>query len=228
MSLTEMKKEYANLQAQIGELNMQMQKKSKDLMKAVLADFFEKYDSIVKNIYWTQYTPFFNDGESCEFSVHDVWITFRKQNDSDEAEDYSDEGSTVYGEDDIKELKARIAKWEEFNRDPKAAANRYREYHIKQYNNDPFGRKSWDRNKTTEQKIAEWKPDHISLETLQAELALAEKIVADYPDLKKDYDEVANMIELDLDVDLMKAMFGDHVKVICTKNGIETEEYEHD
>jgi hypothetical protein len=31
-----------------------------------------------------------------------------------------------------------------------------------------------------------------------------------------------------LDENLMRAMFGDHAKVVVSKDGIEVEEYEHD
>lgn len=34
----------------------------------ILAPLFEKTDKII-SIGWTQYTPYFNDGDSCEFSV---------------------------------------------------------------------------------------------------------------------------------------------------------------
>ena len=34
---------------------------------ALLAPLFEKYPG-VKNVRWTQYTPYFADGDPCEFS----------------------------------------------------------------------------------------------------------------------------------------------------------------
>lgn len=230
MSLTEMRKEYQTLQQKINALNEEMKEKSKILMKQEFAEFFEKYDGIVHSLFWNQYTPYFNDGESCEFSVHDVWMTL--QSDADD-EDYEDdgEGSTVYGNDDIADLKKRIAAWESFNADPAAAAKAYQSDYIKRYNRDPFAadtyRSYYGNTQTPEQKMAAWKPDYVSLESLRRQLADAENIVTNYPDLKKDYHAVAAMVS-GIDENLMEAMFGDHVKVTVTKDGIETEDYEHD
>lgn len=227
MALTEMREEYKTLQQKINELNEQMRTKAKELMKEEFREFFEKYDGVVHNLFWTQYTPYFNDGEACEFGVHDVWITLKSDAEDDDYED-DGEGSTVYSQDDIKDLKEKIAVWEDFNKDPIAAAKKYQSERIKKYNRDPFAGvyDIWNR-KTPEQKMAEWKPDYVSLETRRRQLADAENIVANYPDLKEDYKRVAQMVS-GIEDDLMEAMFGDHVKVIVTKDGIETEDYDHD
>jgi hypothetical protein len=37
---------------------------------------FEAFPNTIKNVWWTQYTPFFNDGEPCEFSVHDALLNY--------------------------------------------------------------------------------------------------------------------------------------------------------
>ena len=37
----------------------------------LLAPLFEK-SKMINSIGWTQYTPFFNDGEECTFSVHEL------------------------------------------------------------------------------------------------------------------------------------------------------------
>ena len=51
------------------ELRKQFQEKARDLFNRVVADFFEMNPAI-NLITWTQATPYFNDGEPCEFSVH--------------------------------------------------------------------------------------------------------------------------------------------------------------
>lgn len=43
----------------------------KALFHQVVATMFEKHPQI-KTIYWAGYTPYFNDGDTCEFTVHDV------------------------------------------------------------------------------------------------------------------------------------------------------------
>jgi hypothetical protein len=44
----------------------------------------------IKKVVWEQYTPYFNDGESCEFSVNTPRFL------TEEEEDYEDEGECLY------------------------------------------------------------------------------------------------------------------------------------
>ena len=221
-ALTQMKEEFKTLQERIEALNAEMQEKSKVLMKEALRDFFEKYDGVVQNLFWRQYTPYFNDGESCEFSVYDVHITLTSDVDDEDLE----EGSEVYGPEDIAKFKEKIAQWESFNRGPRAAALKYQTDYIQKYKRDPFEADRWS-GKTSKERMDDWKPDYCSLEYRQYQLAAAEHLVANYPTLRADYLDISKLIA-GINEDIMKAMFGDHAKVICSKDGIEVEEYEHD
>jgi len=223
--LNTLKMEHKTLQEQINELNKQMREKSKDLMKEAFRDFLGKYDEVVENIYWTQYTPHFNDGEACEFGVNDVFILLK---DDEEACEY--EGSSLYDQDSIKSLKEQIAVWEAWEKDPMAEARKHQSEYIKTYNRNPFDpKRSYNRyeTKTEEDLMREWKPHYVSKESCKEQLHTAELIVSKYPKLQKDFKEIKSMIS-GLDEDLMRAMFGDHVKVIVAKDGIEVEDYEHD
>jgi hypothetical protein len=223
--LNMMKEEHKTLQDQINELNKKMQDKSKDLMKEAFRHFLEKYEEVVECVFWTQYTPYFNDGEACEFSVHDMFIRLK---DDEDACDY--EGSTIFDTDDITSLKKTIADFEEWENDPMAAARKYQSDYIKLYNRDPFApdRYSYSsRGKTSEQLMREWKPHYGTKAQYQDQLEAAEKLVRAYPNLKRDFDELSSMIS-SIDENLMKAMFGDHAKVIVSSNGIEIEEFNHD
>lgn len=42
-------------------------------LKQVFKDFFTKHP-YVEEIYWTQYTPYFMDGEPCTFGVNDMYM----------------------------------------------------------------------------------------------------------------------------------------------------------
>jgi hypothetical protein len=231
--LKTLKMEHKTLQDQINELNKQMREKSKDLMKEAFREFFAKYDEIVKNVYWTQYTPYFNDGEVCEFSVNDAFILLKG---IDEDEEECDEGSSTYSKEDIKELKKKIAEIGAWERDPMAAARRHQSEYIKRYNRNPFDTSRAYRSigsygnyqtKTEEELMREWKPHYSTKEAYQEELRRAEFLISKYPNLQKDFYEIQSMIR-GLDENLMEAMFGNHVKVIVSSNGIEIEEYEHD
>jgi hypothetical protein len=148
---------------------------------------------------------------------------------NDDEEDEDDEGSQIHSKDDISKLKERIAVWERFKADPVTAAKEYRSKYIERYKRDPFAEPYWNNRDrlSPEEQMAKWTPDYASLEYLQNTLSHAEKMLLEYPDLHSDYKEVQSLVN-GIDEDIMKAMFGDHVKVICSKDGIEVEEYEHD
>ena len=224
--LNKLKKEHSTLQEQINALNKQMQETSKELMKEAFREFFEKYQSVVDNVYWTQYTPHFNDGEACEFGVNDVFILLK---DDEEACDY--EGSSISDKEDIANLKKTIAEIEAWEKDPMTAARKHQSDYIKKYNRDPFAQDRYsygnNRGKSSEELMREWKPHYGTKENYLEQLAFAENLVSKYPDLKKDLGDVKSMVS-NIDENLMRAMFGDHAKVIVSKAGIEIEEYDHD
>lgn len=64
-------------------------------LKAGFREFFDNHPE-AKAIIWTQYAPYFNDGEACEFSVHefelrgDANVKIDEEDDDDEEDgDYS-------------------------------------------------------------------------------------------------------------------------------------------
>jgi len=63
---------------------------------ATAAEFLEATDAIlsvpgVHAIRWTQYTPYFNDGDPCEFTIHEIMVRFTPlEDESDERGDYED------------------------------------------------------------------------------------------------------------------------------------------
>lgn len=62
------------------------------------AEFLERVDAVldvpgVKALIWDQYTPYFNDGDPCEFSVNEVRVILAGDSDDDD----EDEGEFDYG-----------------------------------------------------------------------------------------------------------------------------------
>ena len=55
----------------INKLEQQLQSFVKLELQPLFDAFFEQHKCI-KAITWTQYTPYFNDGEPCEFNVYDL------------------------------------------------------------------------------------------------------------------------------------------------------------
>lgn len=72
--MSKIQEEFDKLVAEQADLNARFQVKAQELFKETTKAFFEK-NPCVTAIIWTQYTPFFNDGEACEFSVNDPYFT---------------------------------------------------------------------------------------------------------------------------------------------------------
>ena len=74
------------------------QRRGRDLALDALKVFFEEAPRVYM-VGWTQYTPYFNDGDACVFSVHDIHIlTF---NDYREYREDLDEDDDFYPENYI-------------------------------------------------------------------------------------------------------------------------------
>lgn len=79
----------------------QLVKSLKKDLKNVLKELFTTIPEI-KTIYWTQYTPYFMDGDTCEFSMNEIIIS----NCDDEFVDYPDD---IFGYFDEEETQRRWA-----------------------------------------------------------------------------------------------------------------------
>lgn len=67
---------------ELKELKAAYDKKIKDDGEAALGEAFkEVFDKFpdLKAITWVQYTPYFNDGDTCTFSVHDFDVNFNDE-----------------------------------------------------------------------------------------------------------------------------------------------------
>lgn len=95
--IEKIKAEMAAFDAKRKELTEQLRKD----FPALLAPLFEKYPS-VKNVYWTQYTPYFNDGDTCEFSANVSYAELNHEIDQDE-EDDDEENETEKSEVELPE-----------------------------------------------------------------------------------------------------------------------------
>ncbi len=60
---------YTELAEQLDELKKLMALAAEAELKIKFLEVFRDFPDI-KNFSWTQYTPYFNDGEPCNFSVH--------------------------------------------------------------------------------------------------------------------------------------------------------------
>lgn len=167
-------KTMSNVQNLIEEFNKfqeKFKKKAQDEFKKVFKNYWDENPK-VHAVCWVQYTPYFNDGEPCVFSVGDMEPMTKEM-----YEEYSDNGGRWPEEYSI------------LNRDYNATK--------------PDGSKyNWDE-----------KHPWILLEGWTQE----------------EMDNAASIKELTkLDDSIFLAMFDDHVSVVATREGFDTEEFEHD
>jgi len=133
------------------ELQQQIEREGKEALKTVFLEMFQSCPEVLA-VRWSQYTPYFNDGDPCVFMALD----FRYELAGAVAPKYGSDG-----DDD----------------EPKS----YELYSLR--NNDAF-------------------------RSLSARLKRFEKESRDQ--------------------EVMRSVFGDHVRVTATRLGFEVEEYEHD
>lgn len=148
--------------AEFARQRQEFQTIAQNNLKAVFKEFFDETPEI-KVIKWTQYTPYFNDGDPCYFSVHEP--TFSNCDDSNLV--------STYGELDMSEDEAEQEGLFAFEG-------------------------TWSR------------PDNLPKHVVENTDKLCEFI---------------NASEME---DVLLAVFGDHVCVTVTRDGIDVEEYSHD
>ena len=164
--------DFNSLHAEIQEYESQIaviKNKYQDLIKNKLTDILKLYfdeDTECKSIVWKQYTPFFNDGSECVFSVHDpAFYSYDVNNMTAEQEsDHDDwDGELLY----VSSYSTKDDIWE--NGKPRPAT--------------------------------------------EAELTRT---------------KLASLITNDTVSKMLKLSFGDHTKVTVTRDGITSEDYDHD
>jgi len=114
---------------QLAKEKKKYQEKAKNILKGCLQDFMKAHPN-VKAISWVQYTPYFNDGEECTFSMHDPTfctkeITLEEMEDTytydepwfDVGGSYDrfgkNSGLSIKDWEDCSELKSTLASFEE-------------------------------------------------------------------------------------------------------------------
>lgn len=72
--MSTIQEEFDRLVEEQQELTKRFQSKAQELFKETTKVFFEKNPAVTA-VVWTQYTPYFNDGDTCVFSVNDPYFT---------------------------------------------------------------------------------------------------------------------------------------------------------
>lgn len=175
---------------------------SQEVVQSIFTEFFKRHGQNVYAISWVQYTPYFNDGEECTFSVYDINLHF----DEDSYDDHEDDSSNYRLEEYFRDV---LEKWIAYEKDPRAA---YEQYVSGTRYPTPFDR---------------WSPSSSSREYYERKL---EEI--NDPSLKKiatDFNLLVDVVKKIPD-DIMEEIYGNHVRVSYygPDARLEVDEYNHD
>lgn len=76
-----LKQTYAEMNNSLAELKKQIAEKSQEYIKVIFEDFADKYEFY--SVSWTQYTPYFMDGDECVFSVRELCLHFTEESEDE-------------------------------------------------------------------------------------------------------------------------------------------------
>jgi hypothetical protein len=220
---------------EVEALMSSFEEKRKELvakLEPAFADIFKPFLTKHKDAYgfiFSAYTPYFNDGEPCEYNVHDLWLIPRAtQEEADEngvdledlQEDYFESEESTYGS--YYGTLADVAAYKATGVLPKEGTDAYDNWHNQvSYQGYDYGLRKHV-TKFGEQSYEKWfLSKHadvmdLSLEELQAR---AER--------DRDFSEIRKLFSRIPD-DIILQLFGDHIKVVITLDGVEVREYDHD
>jgi len=220
------------------------QSEAQGLFNELTGGFFRAYPE-VKCIYWTQYTPHFNDGEDCVFEVNEIYYALNRdydgskftsldsaasewdqvdENEDEEYEDIDDEGD-MFSNRKVTDIQEEISRYQALldNPNPNSLTYNYRT------NGQAF---VGERTRGYGDYVYTFNPDscrkHIT--RLEAELENVREELEQFPnrnEIVEAIEQVKTFIK-SVDSDLMQDIFGDHVRVVLDKDGSHTYEYEHD
>lgn len=162
MSIKQITVNLKDMQKELQAVKAEFSKRATAEFTKAINQIFVEYPQL-ETIAWTQYSPYFNDGEECTFSVH--------------ASTFSNAPADEFN------------LWGEFEDVEQAQEKQYWAIGDNWYDNE-----------------------HI---------AAPEGLAA----VHSEFDRILQSSEFE---DILHEMFGNHVKVICTKTGIDTEEHDHD
>jgi hypothetical protein len=83
--------------AEFAEIQAQFQRDAQVKLKELFNEFWEKNPG-VKTVIWTQYAPYFNDGDPCTFNVQDAFFTNAEGEDLEDInyEEYEGEKEDIW------------------------------------------------------------------------------------------------------------------------------------
>jgi hypothetical protein len=161
--MTTLRQTFDNLLEQQRKLREEFQATAQELFKQTTKQFFDQNPGVTA-IHWTQYTPYFNDGDECVFRIGDIYFT-------NATPEQFEEDVTSWGDYEGEDENV----WSEYAWGFKYHKDRYYE----------------------------------GINIDQAE----------------EFSKLVGSSDME---EVMEAMFGDHVRVVATREGFDVREYDHD
>lgn len=174
----------ASLREEMEQIRSRMKEAAQEAVREGTKAIFEEYGDIVLAFGWAQYTPFFNDGEPCEFGMSGLFILGHEDIDWEAVEREGYDGS-----------------WEDWAREhtdyPHESGRVFNPYD----DNSKVAYTSW-RGDVQRPGEPRYNAAKEAIENVYSALAADESVSKD--------------------------IFGDHVRVLFTAEGVDTDYYDHD
>lgn len=117
--MNELQAQYDKLVQDQRKLKEEFRVTAQELFKQTTKEFFEKNPGITAFI-WTQYTPYFNDGDACVFSVGSPTFTNAPEDELDNVNHYGEydgEEDGIWSTDSLSFVLAEEREWYKKERD---------------------------------------------------------------------------------------------------------------
>lgn len=205
------------LNKRIADAHAEMQNTSKGLVEQAVKMFLDACPEVT-GVHWTQYTPYFNDGEACEFGVNDYCFHILEE---DEEIEESYESTHLYDSGDLQKALLGLENAKAYTADRAAWQQQYlkdwRTKHgsawtgrypdeIKPYPNDPVKAQAY----------------------IDDMLEVMEKIPVDVADRINNSFKALKSALARVPDNVMESIYGDHSYVVINRDGTEIEEHSHD
>lgn len=224
-----LKKQTQDMNKAIEALRKEYQAKIQTSFHEATKSFFESTPE-VSQLMWTQYSPYWNDGDECTFRVHDIYYLLSFQN----PEDYSgddESGGFGYGNGRSElDVLNDIAKVNELTiRGDSLTSAELSLINIGYEISDRVSGYNSSRTYVTTFKFNMHKAA-LFLTELEKELkeVQANKPIYDRKaDILENVETIKSFINA-IDDEAMEDMFGNHVRVVVTKESVSVDDYEHE
>lgn len=220
---------------EIDKITEEIKTYTQNKLKPIFSGFMEA-NPAVKAIFWTQYTPYWNDGEECFFSVNNICydLGLMSEEDKDDSDFYQEGDYVTDKASMIESAEKALQDSIEFEKDAEAWREKRAVEIEKRSNFVPwvhgpyrFGNSSQQIDHATRER---WKStEYPDYETVEEATKYFEAVMLLPDGLDKITQNFSNVLS-NIPDDVMQMIFGNHVKVIFSRDTMdfEIENYEHD